>query len=382
MFSRNTYEDRQKSSNTISEKKGYNRARKMEKIAKKKLLVDGTLLTNTPSGIGISTEKTIDELGVIIDICAIVRSGYRKNRISAQIETYVLPNYIPRILYIHLLLPIFALIKGYQKVWIPSPRVPLLHFCQSYYITLYDNTWKFFPETMRPIQAFLEKVQIPFAIRHAKKVFVISNSVLIETQKILGHNASNLETVHLSIGKELHYSDVAHYTELERSSRPYFVFIGTMEPRKNLSRLIEAFNHPSLEKYILVIAGVKRSDLSLANQENVIFIEKYISNGEKNSLIKNAIALCFPSLYEGFGLPILEANLSSVPTLLSDIPIMHEVGSDTGVYVDPLSVDSIRAGIIRLIETRGSFDSQRFERNLSRFSFQKTAEILHAGIFE
>ena len=139
----------------------------------------------------------------------------------------------------------------------------------------------------------------------------------------------------------------------------YILSLGNLEPRKNLPVLVHAY--ASLpgdlqERYPLVIAGAKawhhhelNSTLSSLERKGKIILTGYIPQGVLPNLYKNASLFVYPSLYEGFGLPVLEAMASGVPVITSNTTSLPEVVGDAGLLVDPQSIDALREGMSRLL---------------------------------
>jgi glycosyltransferase involved in cell wall biosynthesis len=138
----------------------------------------------------------------------------------------------------------------------------------------------------------------------------------------------------------------------------YVLFVGTLEPRKNLRRLLEAYARlpQALQAaFPLVIAGgagwggvaVQRwaEELGVA----AVRVLGYVADETLEALQAQAAVLAMPSVYEGFGLPLLEAMRFGVPVLTANVASMPEVAGEAGVLVDPYEVDSIAAGLARLL---------------------------------
>jgi alpha-1,3-rhamnosyl/mannosyltransferase len=141
-------------------------------------------------------------------------------------------------------------------------------------------------------------------------------------------------------------------------TRPYVLATGTLEPRKNLRRLIEAFAglDPALrESHELVLAGAEgwqtRETLeAIGRNAGLVRALGHVPEADLPSLYAGATIFAYPSLREGFGLPVLEAMAAGVPVLTSDVSSLPEVGGEAVVYADPYSVESIRAGLRQLLE--------------------------------
>jgi glycosyltransferase involved in cell wall biosynthesis len=174
----------------------------------------------------------------------------------------------------------------------------------------------------------------------------------------------------------------------------YLLYLGTLEPRKNIIRLIGAYaqlknNTQDIPK--LVLAGRKGwmydsifeivKELQL--EEDVIFTG-YIEASETPILMKGAKAFLFPSIYEGFGMPPLEAMACGTPVLVSNVASLPEVVGDAGVLVDPLSTQSIRDGLELLLKNedlRNDLSRRGIER-AQTFSWDKSVNIIEKVIKE
>jgi glycosyltransferase involved in cell wall biosynthesis len=172
----------------------------------------------------------------------------------------------------------------------------------------------------------------------------------------------------------------------------YLLYLGTLQPRKNLKRLVDAFAQlqaptASLRRpgrgLQLVIAGKKGwryADLfaqveSLGLSQRILF-PGYIPDEDKAALISGATAVVYPSLYEGFGLPVLEAMACGTPVLTSNVSSLPEVAGDAALLVDPLDTQAITTGMSRLI---ADVDLRRLlvERGygqMSKFSWARAAQ--------
>ncbi len=159
-------------------------------------------------------------------------------------------------------------------------------------------------------------------------------------------------------------------------SKPYLLFVGTREPRKNLSKLIQAWL-PLAKDYQLLIAGEQSWDGSekITTDPNLRFLGK-VTDFELAVLYHESELFVYPSLYEGFGLPILEAFAHGVPVVASDIPAIREVAGNAAELANPMDENSIRQAIEKVLNENKTSSDNRMKKMIIRlqlFSWQKTA---------
>jgi glycosyltransferase involved in cell wall biosynthesis len=176
--------------------------------------------------------------------------------------------------------------------------------------------------------------------------------------------------------------------------REYILYLGTLEPRKNIERLIEAYSlfldknkNDSLP--VLVIAGGKgwiyESIFKKAKELNLdktIIFTGYIADEDKPALLAGAICFCFPSLYEGFGLPPLEAMACGTPAVVSNAASLPEVIGDAAIFVDPYNIENLADCIEKLVfdeDLRYKLGNLGLER-VKRFSWEKLSEELYKDL--
>lgn len=168
-------------------------------------------------------------------------------------------------------------------------------------------------------------------------------------------------------------------------TQPFFLFIGSIQPRKNLQRLIEA--HALLprnlaKEFPLVIAGKFAWDdgdtlktLTKGIREDRCIWLNYVNDFEKRCLLQSTIGMAFTSLYEGFGLPILEGFASGAPVLTSNCSSMPEIAENAALLTDPKNVDSIRNALVSLIDDQALVKQLKLSgiTQAKKFSWDKTA---------
>ncbi len=173
--------------------------------------------------------------------------------------------------------------------------------------------------------------------------------------------------------------------ESTKPDRPYILYLGTLEKRKNLKNLILAFEqfnqlYPEIDLFLVGGFGFGAEKIiSLAQRSpaaNRIHYKGYVKDHDRGRLYKNALFAVYPSLYEGFGMPILEAMYLGCPILTSNIGAMDEVSGDAALKADPLNPDSIAAQMVQLAQSeqlRNDYIAKGSE-HVSGFTWQKAAD--------
>lgn len=171
-------------------------------------------------------------------------------------------------------------------------------------------------------------------------------------------------------------SDLFHPAPSE-PARPYFLFVGTLEPRKNVATIVDAWSrlqHPGVE---LVIAGRKRSDFAAIAPRPGLRLLGSVPDSDLPSLYSGAIAVLYPSLYEGFGLPLLEAMQCGAPVLTSRDAALVEVAGGSAIHLHALDTAQWIEAMTALLEN-SELRARQIEASLRRassFSWQKTARL-------
>ena len=245
-------------------------------------------------------------------------------------------------------------------------------------ITIHDLVWKFAPQTMRPLSILAEKNLMPEAIKLADLVIVNSHNTASGMAEVFPQFAHKVRVIQLGTSLFPCAAEPGALSQLN-ITKPYFLFVGTLEPRKNLDRLLKAFSLVSetyRNRFVLVIVGGKgwgNINLQKLIQENqldgLVKLLGYIPDHELALLYSNARFLIMPSIYEGFGLPILEAMQYGTPVLTSRNGSMAEVAGDGGMFIDPYSIESISAGIQRMLE------DDELIKNLGRKALHRAKEF-------
>ena len=245
-----------------------------------------------------------------------------------------------------------------------TPNYVLMPFDGPSLATVHDLSWLSYPDA-HPVE------RVRFLDRHLPRTLAQANLVLTDSEFIAAEIATRFGLARekiraIPLGVDAAYrprtaeemlATLAKYG-LEHSA--YLLVVATLEPRKNLVRFVEAYaNLPAAAKarYPLVIVGA-RGWLSRELERAIAPLEAagtarrlgYVGEDELPLIYAGAHAFAFPSLYEGFGLPVLEAMASGVPVLTSNVSSMPEVAGDAALTIDPLDVAALTAGLGRLLE--------------------------------
>jgi glycosyltransferase involved in cell wall biosynthesis len=241
-------------------------------------------------------------------------------------------------------------------------------------ITIHDLTTLLFPEFHTPQVRALQDQKLRFTQTQADVVIAVSESTKRDLEQHLGLDPSRVHVVHNGVDSSFHPLPaedlVAALSPLGLAPQDYILNVGTIEPRKNLVRLLEAYARlwqtaPRTTPK-LVVAGAKgwlyervfdRVD-ALGLEDHVIFLGR-VESQVLPALYNGARLFVYPSLYEGFGLPVLEAMACGAPTITSDGSSLPEVAGDAAVLVDPHDVVQIAEAMGELLEDAGKCDRLR-----------------------
>lgn len=226
--------------------------------------------------------------------------------------------------------------------------------------TICDMTYLRYPDTMDKKNLKRIKKDIQYSVERSSKIITISEFSKEEIHHALGVPAEKISVVYSAASlssKQL--ADPQKTLDKYSINGPYLLYVGNMEPRKNLARLLRAFRLLKKETKIphrLVLAGGSgwrseelHRELNASESTGDVVMTGYVTSEEKNTLYSCASAFVFPSLYEGFGMPPLEAMHFGCPVVCANAASLPEVVGDAAELVDPMEVDSIAEGMLRVL---------------------------------
>lgn len=288
-----------------------------------------------------------------------------------------------------------------ELLHVPAFAPPLIRPCRVV-ATVHDLIELIFPNAMGWPSRFYWSQWLPRAVRGADRIIADSQSTKADIEKYLGIDEKRIAVIYPS-GHEGFTSDVSQESLWETRRQfgireKYFLSVGTLEPRKNIFRVIEAFQKFLERKkespvYQLVLVGsldfghgrfFERLRRQCPAVWDSLVFTGYVPKENLNLLYTGAEVFVYPSLYEGFGIPVLEAMASGVPVLTSRFSSLPEVAGDAAFYVDPMDSNAIAEGLFALTEDerlRKELVQKGLERR-KRFSWRETArEILRVYEF-
>lgn len=308
------------------------------------------------------------------------------------------PNYelrfipFPR-LWTHLRLSYEMLTRAPDVLWIPAHVLPPIHPHRSI-VTIHDLGHLHFPQAHPFLQRLYHRWSTLWNVRTASHLLADSEATREDLVQRLNVPSEKITVVYPAFDAQL-FKPVRDVLQIEnvrakyRVGKDYVLSIGTIHPRKNYARLIEAFarvisNLETLNLQLVIIGKrgwlhktIFESVTQWGLQSRVHFLD-YAPASDLPALISGARLFAFPSLHEGFGLPILEAQACGTPVVCSMVSSLPEAAGDAALFFDPLDVDAIAGAMARALTDealRAKLIARGFE-NIQRFSWQVSARAV------
>ncbi len=292
--------------------------------------------------------------------------------------------------------------KGTTLLWSPHYNVPLIPTsAQKRLVTIHDVFHLAFSDQLNLRQKTYARLMLNAAVRLSNKIVTVSNFSKTEIMKYTKISSNKISVIHNGINieqfKVLRGPDINHTKIKYGLPEKFILFVGNIKPHKNLKRLLVAYEKlykQDLKDYGLVMVGKKDGFITGDNelfrilknksalQERVLFTGS-VETAELSAIYNSASMLVFPSLYEGFGLPPLEAMACGCPVIVSNTASLSEVYGDAAYYVDPYNPESIAEGIHKLLYDKGLRQGliQKGFKRTKMFTWKNSVEK-HMNIFE
>ncbi|MDD5627223.1 MAG: glycosyltransferase family 1 protein [Patescibacteria group bacterium] len=309
-------------------------------------------------------------------------------------------------LWVHLALCIAAWRDKLDVLFIPAQAMPIFYPRETV-VTLHGLEYEHYPESYSAWRRFYLRWTTRFSLKHAAKIIAVSENTKKDLIKMYGGDAEKIKVVYHGFSVSAPTSSflpaqgrgsvrTPSISPLERGSEfpllskegsrevlnPFLLSIGRLEKRKNIINLIKTFELLKGDGFRgeLVLVGkpgygyseIKKAILSSPDQKDII--EKgYVPEEEKWQILQSAAVFIFPSFYEGFGMPLLEAFAADVPVAASNTSSLPEIGGDACVYFNPENVDDIARKIREVLASNNLRQDliQKGQTRLANFSWQK-----------
>lgn len=279
--------------------------------------------------------------------------------------------------------PLLKCLDGNHVMFAPNFFVPQRHlpFADTVVATVHDLAFALMPNTVSPATLDELRRNLPPSLFRSERLIAVSDATAGDLTEHLGVSARRIHTIHEGIDPE--FASEADPTDQELPER-YILFVSTLEPRKNVVNILRAFELVVEWGYpgqLLMVGRWGWRTRAIADKlesspvrDRIRHLD-YVTGARLPSIYAGAEALVFPSVLEGFGLPILEAMACGLPVITAGLSAMPEVAGPAAVYVDPDKPHSIASGIASV--TEDPQHRQRLgelgRRRAARFSWEATA---------
>lgn len=291
---------------------------------------------------------------------------------------------------------------GLDVMWQPSPRLlPVSKSCQTV-ITFHDLVFELFPQ-FYPLQSRLWQWQMsyPYLARTADRIIAVSNSTKQDLMRIYKIDPNKITVVYEGVDP-VYFEPIdsvllADLRQKFQVPGDYLYYLGSLEPRKNVTAIIRGLSYLKSQGFVnikLVVSGGKGwlneaifAEVEKLGLKSEVIFTGAVSEIEKNAWLKGAKAFVFPSLYEGFGLPVLEAMAASCPVITSQVSSLPEVVGDTALLINPEKQTELNLALTKLLsDTNLAAElSRRGRERAKQFTWEAAAEqtlrvILDGGL--
>jgi glycosyltransferase involved in cell wall biosynthesis len=272
-------------------------------------------------------------------------------------------------------LPIFLRKNKYPLLINLCNAAPL--FYNNKVVTIHDVAFMVNPAWFNKKFILLYKFLIPRIAKKSKAIFTVSNFSKKEIIKYIKVDEDKIKIV---------YNGISCFSGEEQTDNKYgryILSVGSIDKRKNISALIEAFKNVKDKSLKLLIVGDvnivfnNRKSEILKSDERINFIGR-VNDADLKNLYLNALIFIYPSLYEGFGIPPLEAMYCNCPTIVSDIGSLNEICGNASIYIDPYNPEDITQKVEILLndEVLRHKLIEKGKQNIKKYSWEKSASLI------
>jgi glycosyltransferase involved in cell wall biosynthesis len=364
------------------------------------VVLDARYLSRHQSGVGYYTQRLVGGLAAIDRVnrytCVVIRGGPGLDVSQANVRSWStrvsFENHWAGDPWLLAYLPVRLAALRTDVYHGPAVFLPLIKLGYRTVVTIHDLVSFLFPETVPRKYSLYMRLMTRLAVRAADHIIAVSEATKADLHRILGVPEGRVTVIHEAAAPEFATppppAAVTGVLERYRIIPPYCLFVGNLEPRKNLARLIEAFALMATRAPAggtapqLVLAGTRAwlysgilGAVAARGVTDRVVFTGYVPPADLPALYAGAACFVFPSVYEGFGLPVLEAMAAGAPVVASRVGAIPEVAGDAAVLVDA-SQPALLAEAIEAVLADRSLRARLVERGRTRarsFSWEATA---------
>ena len=317
---------------------------------------------------------------------------------NVSVQQFHIPNKLLNFCFWYLRWPqIDKMLGGVDKFFMPNINFVALSKEVKLVLTIHDLSFEIFPETFSfKRRAWHHFINTRSLCQRAEKIITVSDSSKQDLISYYGIDPSKVERIYNAVAddiEQLDRNDPRLMAVKEKYHLPFnFIFyLGTIEPRKNIPAIVAAFDqlktlqNPQLDKFKLVIAGGKGwgvekilTKMRKAQKTDDIIFTTCITNQDKAAVYTLASIFVYPSFFEGFGIPVLEAMRCGVPVITSNVSSLPEVVGEGGLMVDPDNPNELYLAMKELLLNKDFYDQLKNKalRQSIRFNWTTSARQL------
>jgi glycosyltransferase involved in cell wall biosynthesis len=334
------------------------------------------------------TQKTTGVQRFAIEICKELKKS------NLEIEFVAPKNILNNLIADKLEVKKIGYLKGHLweqitlKSYVKSKKAILISLCntaplffKNQIVTIHDLSFRLYPEWNSKIFSLVYNTMIPIIAKNSKHILTVSNTSKEELINELSIPKDKISVAYNAVSSVFHEKELLE-NEDNYLQEDYILTVSSFHPRKNLKRLIEAFLEISDKNLKLYIVGnfdknFAFDELSLKELDFRIKVLTNVNDLDLKRIYKRAKLFVYPSLYEGFGIPIIEAMSCGVPVCVSDINVFKEVCGSNATYFDPKNIEDIRAKIVSSI----NHPNLKFDK-LTKYSWQHSASVIESVVLK
>ncbi len=267
-------------------------------------------------------------------------------------------------------------------LFLPANFLPFF-YPKNTVTTIHGLEFEYLPKDYSKENIYYLKQGTKEAFKKARKIIAVSENTKKDLLKFYGEDKEKIKVIHHGV-----FDKKRNSKKEPPQKEKYILYVGRLESKKNIKGIVEAFNDFKIAfdscSHKLILAGKEgcnfskvKTTIEKSPYKKDIILTGYISQAEKERFLENADIFLFPSFYEGFGMPILEAQKMGIPTITSNLSSMPEVAGENGaLFVDPNNTEDIANALGRLAEDENLRQTliEQGRKNTEKYTWEKSAK--------